>query len=571
MNVPSLESVFEYLALLIGEREQGAPFTLNLLQPALQQRFPNFSLSAYGMASWRDFLRAAEQAEYFKVINTGDPKSSYLVLGSKRRQSDWARKTAEMNAADPRHRRWMTETLELLLLAERADHILEIIAKVEALAPPFDAFLANEERTAPLYYVRGKIRRLRRFLDALRDQGEVRAAALWQPARSVLRFPSVPPIKDAPRIAQHLSAIFHGDARLDQLPVQALDNLFFGVIRFLKDRLSRERAWDWAVGLEILEEEARAVPRPAPSPPRKGLLSGKATPPSIEPLDEVQIEAYAKLLLKEAGVRITQDDTPRWHAYVAAESLDAALRYLAEQLDLLRDDALLAWLDDQIAVAVERNDAAAVRNLANKSAILITAREHGADGARGKVAEMRTLYETILKGAQTLSNVFAYLRTGTPAQALAFLKAAPEFLRDETADALLEEQLVKAARAADVARYRRVRQRADLWRRAADLGIEQGAAEHARFIAAEGDDRAMLIEMGILLLPLAKDADETRQLVERFPSVATPEGLALITQRMEQLSFQQAPPEAYQPYYNVQRLIARCLEIGIDRALLELK
>jgi (p)ppGpp synthase/HD superfamily hydrolase len=70
---------------------------------------------------------------------------------------------------------------------------------------------------------------------------------------------------------------------------------------------------------------------------------------------------------------------------------------------------------------------------------------------------------------------------------------------------------------------------------------------------------------------MAQDADETRELVERFPSVATPEGLALITQTLERLSFQQATPEEYQRYYNVQRLIARCLEIGIDRALLELR
>lgn len=77
--------------------------------------------------------------------------------------------------------------------------------------------------------------------------------------------------------------------------------------------------------------------------------------------------------------------------------------------------------------------------------------------------------------------------------------------------------------------------------------------------------------MGVLLLPMAKDADETRELVERFPSVATPEGLALITQNLELLSFQGAPPEEYQRYYDVQRLIARCLEIGVDRALLELR
>ncbi|PJF40848.1 MAG: hypothetical protein CUN50_06310, partial [Candidatus Thermofonsia Clade 1 bacterium] len=64
---------------------------------------------------------------------------------------------------------------------------------------------------------------------------------------------------------------------------------------------------------------------------------------------------------------------------------------------------------------------------------------------------------------------------------------------------------------------------------------------------------------------------ETRELIERFPSVATPEGLALITQKIEWLSLQQASPEEYQRYHNVQRLIARCLEIGIDRALIELK
>jgi hypothetical protein len=571
MNVPSLETVFEYIALLISERAADAPFTLNLLQPALQHKFPNFSLSAYGMAHWRDFLRAAEEADYFKLVNTGDPKTSYLALGNKRRRSSAARATAEINTADPRHQRWMTETLELLLLAERADHILEIIAKVEALAPPFDAYLAREERLAPLYYVRGKIRRLRQFLAALRDLGEVRAVTLWKPARSVLRFPNVPPIKEAPRIAQNLSAIFHGDARLDQLPVEALDNLFFGVLRFLRHQLSRERAWDWVVGLEILEEEARAVPRPATPPPRKGLFGSKATPPPVEPLDEAQIEAYTKLLLNEAGLRTSQDDTPRWRAYIATESLDAALRYLAEQPNLLRDEAMLTWLDDEIGRAVEANDVNAVRNLANKSAILMVAREHGVEGGRGKVAEMRAIYESVLKAAQTLSKVFAYLKTSTPAQALAFLKAAPDFVNDETVDALLEEQLIKAARAADVARYRHVCQRADLWRKVVSLGLEQGAAQHARSVAAEGDDHAMLTEMGLLLLPMAADAQETRELIERFPSVATPEGLALITQKIEWLSLQQASPEEYQRYHNVQRLIARCLEIGIDRALIELK
>ncbi|MFQ3536768.1 MAG: hypothetical protein SNJ58_12920 [Aggregatilineales bacterium] len=572
MNTPSLEVVFEYLARLISERTPDSPFTLSLLQPALQRKFPNFSLRAYGLESWRDFLRAAEQAGYFKLISTGDPKTSCLVLSSKRpHTSDIARATAEMQAADPRHQRWMTETLELLLLAERADQILQSIAAVQALAPPFEDFLAKEERLAPLYYVRGKIRRLRQFLKALRDHGEAHAIALWKPARSLMRFPNVPAIKEAPRIAQNLSAVFQGEARLDQLPLAMLDNLFFGVIGFLKDRLSRERAWDWLAGLEILEEEARALPRPAPLAQRKGLFGTKPTSPLVEPLDEVQIQAYTKLLLKEAGARITQDDTPRWRAYVETESLDAALRYLAEQVDLMRDDALLTWLDDEIGRAVEANNVEAVRNLANKSAILMVAREHGAEAARGRAAEMRTLYESILKAAQTLSRVFAYLKTSTPAQALAFLQAAPNFLEDEAVGALLEEQLIKAARAADVSRYRRVRQRTDLWRKVADLGVEQGSTQHARVLAAEGDDRAMLTEMGLLLLPLANSSEEMRELVERFPSVATPEGMALITQTLEALSFRQAPPEQYQRHYNVQRLIARCLEIGIDRALLELR
>ncbi len=571
MSSPSLETVFEYLALLISEREADSPFTLNLIQPALQFKFPTFNLSAYGLASLRDFLRAAEQADYFKLVNTGDPKTSYLVLGNKRRQSSAARITSEMSANDPRQQRWMTETLELLLLAERADQIIDIIAKVEALAAPFDAFLANQERTAALYNVRGKVRRLRQFLAALREQGETRAQTLWQTARSVMRLPALPPVKDAPRIAQNISAIFQGEGRLAQLPVEALDNMFFAVIGFLKVRLSRERAWDWVTGLEILEEEAHAVPRPAPPPPRKGLFGSKAAPPSIEALDQAQIELFTKLLLKEAGVRMTHDDTARWRAFTAAESLDAALRFLADQPDLLRDDALLGWLDDEIARAVEANDAATVRNVANKSAILMVAREHGADGARSKAADMRTLYDSVLAAAQTLGKVFAYLRTATPAQALTFLKADPAFLADETVDALLEEQLIKAARAADVPRYRRVRQRADLWRKVVELGMDQGSTQHARYVAAEGDDRQMLTEMGLLLLPMAKNTEETRELVERFPSVATPEGLAMITQTMDVLSFRQVPPEEYRRYFEVQRLITRCLEIGIDRALVELK
>lgn len=95
--------------------------------------------------------------------------------------------------------------------------------------------------------------------------------------------------------------------------------------------------------------------------------------------------------------------------------------------------------------------------------------------------------------------------------------------------------------------------------------------QHARSVAAEGDDRYMLTEMGLLLLPMAKDTEETRELVERFPSVATPEGLAMITQTMDVLSFRQVAPEEYRRYFEVQRLITRCLEIGIDRALIELK
>ena len=571
MSSPSLETVFEYLALLISEREADSPFTLNLIQPALQLKFPTFNLSAYGLASLRDFLRAAEQADYFKLVNTGDPKTSYLVLGSKRRQSSAARITSEMRANDPRQQRWMTETLELLLLAERADQILNIIASVEALAPPFDAFLANQERTTPLYNVRGKVRRLRQFLAALREQGETRAQTLWQTARSVMRLPALPPVKDAPRIAQNISAIFQGEGRLAQLPVEALNNMFFAVVGFLKARLSRERAWDWVAGLEILEEEAYAVPRPTPQAPRKGLFGSKAAPSSIEVLDQAQIELLTKLLLKESGVRMTHDDTARWRAFTAAESLDAALRFLADQPDLLRDDALLEWLDDEIARAVEANDVAAVRNVANKSAILMVAREHGAEGARTKAADMRALYDSVLAAAQTLGKVFAYLRTATPAQALTFLKADPAFLADETVDALLEEQLIKAARAADVPHYRRVRQRADLWRKVLELGMDQGSAQHARYVAAEGDDRQMLTEMGLLLLPMAKTTEETRELVERFPSVATPEGLAMITQTMNVLSFRQVPPEEYRRYFEVQRLITRCLEIGIDRALIELK
>ncbi|GAB4554497.1 MAG: hypothetical protein OHK0023_24670 [Anaerolineae bacterium] len=574
MTQPSLENVFEYLSLLIAEHtESGEPFVLGKIQPAITFKFPTFKLANYGLNGMKDFLEAGERANYFILVNTGDVKTAYLTPGTKRRVTSVVPNVAQMTADDPRRTRWMTELLEELLKAERADQLLRAIANSaspEVLTPSFDAFLAGQERTMQYYYVRGKVRRIRQFIAALVKQGETHAVTVWQPTRSPLRFPAVPTIGDSPRAAQAINSVFQGESPLRNLPLEVMNNTFFAVIRFYREKLSRDRAWDWVAGLDLLEEEAHSIPRPEPQQ-KKGILGMKQLQPQVEPLDETQIAGITRKLLRAAGIGATMDETPIWQGYLAAESLDAGLRYLTEHPNLPNNTKFLTWLDGEIARLVEANEMNAVRALANKSALVLLAQKYGPEGARTHSNELRPIYEAVLSGAELLAKVLTFLKIEHTHAALAFLRADESFVQDESVGVLLDEQMVRAARDGNVPRFRRARERMDLWTKVSELGLDQGAAQHARFAAIARTDDQILIEMGVLLLPRAENADEKREIIERFPVVVSQEGLNMLQNMLDVLSFRQADDETYTRYYDAKRIVERCIQLGIDRALVELK
>jgi len=78
-------------------------------------------------------------------------------------------------------------------------------------------------------------------------------------------------------------------------------------------------------------------------------------------------------------------------------------------------------------------------------------------------------------------------------------------------------------------------------------------------------------EMAITLLAENEIPEDRRDVIERFPAVASPTGLRIISGILETLSFNNASTEDYNRYFEVKRLIDRCIEIGVDRALAELK
>jgi hypothetical protein len=567
MTTPGLETIFQYIAVLISEREAGKPLLLSQLQPAITYKFPNFTFAAYGLSGLREFLAVGEGAGYFKLVNTGNPQTAYLDVGVKRRDK---RATIEIADNDPRRHQWMSELVSVLLNAERADQIMTAIRGLEATSPAFDAYLESEKAQTPLYFVKGKISRLQAFLRMVAKEGETAAVTAWQPSRSVLTTPAVPPVKDAPRASAIITTLMKGDGQISRVPVENINNMFIAVIRFQKRVLSKERAWDWVAGLDILEAQARAIPRPDATQQKRAVLLGKPNAAAVGPLDDAEIDALTKLLLREAGLRATMDDTPRWRSYAETPNLDAALRYLAEHPDLVRNDALLSWLDSEISRAVSVGDNSLIRNLASKSAILLTARAHGPDGARGKVEELRATMDSIMAAAQKLGIMFTFIGPESNEGALAVLRAYPDMLTDDTYEAFLEEELIKAARAGDTGRYRRISNRADLLRKASELGIEHGAAQHARYLAQPRPDRTVLTEMGLLLLPMATTLEEKRNILERFPTLASPEGRQMAMQMLDVLSFS-GDQDQYNRYFEAKRLIERCLEIGIDRALSEMK
>ncbi len=570
-----LYSVFEYLATLIAERDADEPFLLSQIQPAIRYKFPDFNFADYQLPGIKEFLLSGEKAGYFKLVNTGDIKTAYLAPGPKAIQQQVAQMqaTEEMAASDPRRLRWMTQTMETMILAERGDQIVDAMKNVNALSPEFDSFLMAEGKAARLYPVRGKIQRLREFLKTYREKGQAAALAAWQTSRVVLRMPSIPPVKTAAAAQSLIWALLQGNMALDTVPLESLDNLFFAVLIYSREQMIRNKSWDWVVALNILEAEVRAIPRPVPQPQKKGLFGGKQQPvESPYELDENEIRSLVELLTSAAGADKAQhDETPTWQAFVNTPNTDTSYRFLVEHPKLIEDDKLLTWLEDQLAQNVGAGAMDAVKNLANKSALVIAARQFGLQQMRQQSAEIRNIYESVLDGARLLGILFGFLDAASPRAAAQYFQQHQELADTESIGPLIDDQTLRAVHQNDVSRYRRLTERADLWRNLTEFGVEEGLRQHERFLAGGRDDQALQAEMGITLLAETTSPDERQDIFGRYPPVASKDALSMITRMLDNLSFQGADTDEYNRYFEVKRLIERCLEIGVDRALAELK
>src|SRR5260221_9104968 len=303
MSTARLYTVFDYLATLIAEREPDEPFMLSQLMNAIQYKFPDFTFEAYEIAGLREFIVAGEKEGYFKLANTGSRDSAYLLPGSKQPQARSGPTAGAANegmgANDPRRTRWMRLTLEHLLNAERGDEIISSIQGVDALAPDFDAFLVAEIVATPMYVTRGKVQRLRDFLATYREQGEAQAQATWQVSRSMLRMPSPPPVEGAGRAQSLIWGLLQGTSTLAETKVESLDEFFFAMIIFDRELMVGNKSWDWVRALDMLEADARSVPRPTIMQ-KTGLFGGKRPPAPDNKLDEALIASIAEEL-RQAG------------------------------------------------------------------------------------------------------------------------------------------------------------------------------------------------------------------------------------------------------------------------------
>jgi hypothetical protein len=588
MALSGIDLVLDYLSYLVAERGPDEPFLLSQLQPAIQFKFPGFNFADYGLANVRDFLQLGEKADYFRLVNTGDLKTMHLRPGGKKRTGTLPAILEEIPAEGVRRTHYMQTLLENLLNAERADQVINAVRGTDSLSKEFDSFLGAQEKATGLYYVRGKIARLRAFLAVVRESGEATAIPTWKVSRAVLNTPAVPTIREAARLGATIFAVMSDKVRVGDVPPDMLDDMFMGVLRYCRARLAQSRAWDWVAGIDILEAELRAIAqhvatvraqqkktgllRATPIGKQQTARLGNITGPLVNPFDEAKIEQTAKMLLREAGVRMTLDETAIWQAYVAAEGVEAGQKFLAERPSLLKSDPFVEWLEDGLASAVAARDERAIQLYANKSALVVAARQVGGlgmVGLRKQPEAVKAVYESIMEGVGLMRLVFDYLNPTT--DALSFLKAKPDFARDESVGDLMDEQMVKAADTGDTARYRFVSERADLWRKVAELGAEHGPAQHARFLAQHRSEQDLMAEMGLLLLQNARDNEARRDVLERYAAVATEKGLALARGMLDQLSFQGAPQALFQHHVEVARLIERCVKIGIDRALAEMR
>jgi hypothetical protein len=575
MAGPTLYSVFEYLATLISERDTDEPFLLSQIQPAISYKFPDFSFANYQLPGMKDFILSGEKAGYFKLVNTGDIKTAYLAPGTKTAQAATRiTSTQEMAANDPRRTRWMTLTLEAMILAERGDQIVEAMEHVDALSPEFDAFMMAEGKAARLYPVRGKIQRLRDFLRTCREKGEAAALASWQISRTVLRMPTIPEVKTAAAAQSLIWALLQGNMALEKVSMESMDNLFFAVLAFSREQMTRNKSWDWVVALNILEAETRAIPRPAPPAQKRGLFGGKQQEPARSPfeLDEDEIRSLTDLLRSTAGAEAGKaDETPTWQAFVNTPNLETSYRFLVEHPKLIEDDKVLAWLEDQLGHNMASGKMDAVKNLANKSALVIAARQFGLQQMRQQSGEIGKIYESVLDGARQLGVLFGFLNAQSPQAAAQYFQQHNELADTDNIGPLIDDQTLKAVREDDLGRYRQFTERADLWRNLTEFGVEEGMRQHQGFLTTRRDDKTLQAEMGIMLLSETKSPDDIQEIMGRYPPVASKDALSMVTRMLDSLSFHGADPEEYNRYFEVKRLIERCLEVGVDRTLSELK
>lgn len=571
MTGPSLDVVFNYLALLISEREAGKPFLISQLQQAITYKFPNFNFADYKLGGLKDFVLMGEKSGYFNLVNTGNPQTSYLAAGIKQPPppTPQPESVEHLPENDPRRMRWMQLALENMLTADRADQLFDAIKGIDALTPSFDSFLAAQGNSAQQYPVRGKISRIRNFLKLCREQGEAQARNDWQVSRTVTRMPPIPPLQNAAATQSLIWSLMQGTTLLESVPLEKLNNMFFAVLTFCKKEMSRSRSLDWVAGLEMLDADARAIPRPVPSSQKRGLFSGgKAPASSPYELDDFEIEVLAEDLRKAAGIRASMTDpTVMWKAYLDAPTPNASVQFLNDHANLLESDGLMTWLEEQIGDNVAGGKMDAVQNLATKAAIVIVARQRKAGQPPD---DLRAVYDSIMGGATLLGKLFAYIDTASTAEAAEYLRSHNELMDQDTIGPLIEEQALKATRDGDRARYRRISERLDLWRNVAEFGMENGVQQHQRFLARARTDEAVEAEMGLMLLVGAESVDEQRDAMERYPAVGSKEGLALVDGMLDMLSFHN-DSEQYNRYHTIKRLIERCLEVGVDRALSELR
>jgi len=121
-----------------------------------------------------------------------------------------------------------------------------------------------------------------------------------------------------------------------------------------------------------------------------------------------------------------------------------------ERPKLAEDERLVTWLEAQIGENVAAGDVDAVKNLANKAALVIGVRQFGLDGVRQQSAELKSIYDSVMAGANLLSLMFGFIDAPDSSQAGWYISPKNSELADESIGPLFEDQMRHAAHNGDV-------------------------------------------------------------------------------------------------------------------------